>query len=67
MSSAVRKINAECAVCHTEQCGAMLLPCYHVSCCYACASQLKKHTEPCPRCDTRVDDFVLVKLLKQTL
>ena len=51
-----------CAVCHSAQCGVMLLPCCHVSCCFNCAWHLKQFTLSCPRCDVRVDAFVLVRL-----
>ena len=62
VSSAVWTVDATCAVCHSQQCKAMLLPCYHVSCCVTCATLITKLSYPCPRCSVTVENFVKVKM-----
>ena len=64
VSSEPWSVDADCTVCRSRQCSAMLLPCYHVSCCFKCALQLKNTAQSCPRCETRIDDFLLIRLYR---
>ena len=51
-----------CAVCHVLPRDALLLPCYHVSCCQQCAQLLMAQGRPCPTCASSVLRTVPIRL-----
>jgi Holliday junction resolvasome RuvABC DNA-binding subunit len=48
--------NDECIVCYEPPRDHMLLPCHHVCLCADCAEQYKDGGNPCPLCDTEVQE-----------
>ena len=56
---------AVCTVCNTEVCDALLLPCYHVTCCQSCGLWLMKEHKPCPRCFTVIQRIIPVRIEKE--
>ena len=53
---------AQCTVCAKELCDALLLPCYHVSCCQPCGLKLMESEKPCPRCSTSIQRIIPIRL-----
>lgn len=53
---------ALCTVCSVSTCDAVLLPCFHLSCCQPCGRQLIEDGECCPRCSTTIQQLIPFRL-----
>ena len=51
-----------CTVCHAASRDALLLPCYHVSCCFPCGLELMKQGRPCPKCSSIITRTISIKM-----
>ena len=61
-ASTCPQTQALCTVCSSEPCDAVLLSCYHVSCCQPCGRILAREDKPCPRCSTRILHLMPIRL-----